>query len=356
MPRSVATSSSDRRDARVDVGDGVEVDAAGAPVDGDPRAVRAPPAAGELDVVELEAERGDDGRDGVTDRLDRRVRRLTSARLPRVPQEKTWAAAHVPAASDRHGRRKLPTAAEPIAAETEPTIDTRHRPRSAGRTRPERSRPRPRRQRIVRRRTSRAARRARPPRAARSVQSAGSLSGRQRRKRALWRKRPFISPSYATSHDPLDAQRLPRHVLVGVPAVRAARHALPAFGRLARGFGPVAPRVVRRARSPAAAAAPRARWSRARRRHARLATPTWCSTPSSSYRPRSSEPTPLPSLCTRKPATTQSHVRSCFTFSIVRSPGRYGSASGLATTPSNPAPSKRRNQSAATIAVASSRA
>ena len=78
-----------------------------------------------------------------------------------------------------------------------------------------------------------------------------------------------------------------------------------------------------------------------------LATPTWCSTPSSSYRPHSSEPTPLPSLWMRKPAHTQSAVRSCLTFSILRSPGRYGSSSGLATTPSKPAPSKRENQSAA---------
>jgi hypothetical protein len=48
-------------------------------------------------------------------------------------------------------------------------------------------------------------------------------------------------------------------------------------------------------------------------------TPTWCRTPASSKSPRSSEPTTGPDLCQRKPATTQSAVRSCFTFIMTRS-------------------------------------
>ncbi|MGC3999419.1 MAG: hypothetical protein QM767_19050 [Anaeromyxobacter sp.] len=54
-----------------------------------------------------------------------------------------------------------------------------------------------------------------------------------------------------------------------------------------------------------------------------LQMPTWCSTPSASCRPSRSEPTmvPFPSLCQRKPATTQSAVRACFTFTMARLPG-----------------------------------
>ena len=51
-------------------------------------------------------------------------------------------------------------------------------------------------------------------------------------------------------------------------------------------------------------------------------TPTWCSTPASSYRPSSSEPTASSrSLYQRKPATTQSALRTCLILSIVRLPG-----------------------------------
>ena len=89
----------------------------------------------------------------------------------------------------------------------------------------------------------------RPPRAARTCSSAGSLSGRQRRKRALWRNRPFIRPSYSTSHDPLDAQRFPRQVLVRVPAARPARHPLPARRGLASSRRPSPATDGRRARS-----------------------------------------------------------------------------------------------------------
>ena len=55
-----------------------------------------------------------------------------------------------------------------------------------------------------------------------------------------------------------------------------------------------------------------------------------------------------PLLCQRNPATTQSAVRSCLIFIMARSFSRYGWSTGLATTPSSPAPSKRANQSAAT--------
>ena len=81
--------------------------------------------------------------------------------------------------------------------------------------------------------------------------------------------------------------------------------------------------MIRRARSRAAA--------RARRRAACASpcvnaevTPTWCSVPSSSYSPSSSEPTASgPLLCQRKPATTQSAVRACLILSIARLPGWY---------------------------------
>ena len=59
-------------------------------------------------------------------------------------------------------------------------------------------------------------------------------------------------------------------------------------------------------------------------------------------------PDPLPSLCQRNPATTQSAVRSCLTLSITLLSCRYGRSAGLTITPSNPAPSKRVNQSSAT--------
>ena len=78
-------------------------------------------------------------------------------------------------------------------------------------------------------------------------------------------------------------------------------------------------------------------------------TPTWCSTPASSYRPSSREPTASwVSRYQRKPATTQSAVRECLILYMARLPGWYGADSGLAITPSRPAPSKRCSQSCAT--------
>ena len=79
------------------------------------------------------------------------------------------------------------------------------------------------------------------------------------------------------------------------------------------------------------------------------ATPTWCSVPASSKSPSSSEPMTPPLLCQRKPATTQSAVRWCFTFTIVRLSRRYGCSDFLTTTPSRPAPSKLSNQAPATF-------
>ena len=53
-------------------------------------------------------------------------------------------------------------------------------------------------------------------------------------------------------------------------------------------------------------------------------------------------------MCQRKPATTQSAVRTCLTLIIARLPGWYVVLSCLAITPSSPAPSKRWNHSSAT--------
>src|SRR5947209_15365121 len=80
-------------------------------------------------------------------------------------------------------------------------------------------------------------------------------------------------------------------------------------------------------------------------------TPTCCSAPESSNSPSSNEPTSVPSpfLCHRNPATTQSQSRSCLTLSITRLSDSYAPEIGLAITPSSPAPSKRRNQSEATL-------
>ena len=48
------------------------------------------------------------------------------------------------------------------------------------------------------------------------------------------------------------------------------------------------------------------------------------------------------------PATTQSAVRSCLIFSMVRAFCSYVAPSGLATTPSSPAPSNSLNHCSAT--------
>ena len=112
----------------------------------------------------------------------------------------------------------------------------------------------------------------------------------------------------------LGPQRLPGHVLAGVPAVPPAGRPPAAWARPAR------PGVVRQRvlpvglelgdqLAPAGHAEPDA-------------TPTWCSVPAGSKRPSSSEPTPAPSLCVRKPATTQSAVRWCLTLTIARLSGR----------------------------------
>ena len=78
-------------------GDRVEVDAALA-VDGDPQRAGAT-AAGDLDVEQFEAERGEHGRDKAFDRREPRVQ----THLQRFAQEKTWAEAHVTApARPRH--------------------------------------------------------------------------------------------------------------------------------------------------------------------------------------------------------------------------------------------------------------
>ena len=60
---------------------------------------------------------------------------------------------------------------------------------------------------------------------------------------------------------------------------------------------------------------------------------------------RADELVPLPALCQRKPATTQSAVRACFTLIIARLPGWYVPSAGFAITPSRPAPSNRDSHS-----------
>lgn len=77
-------------------------------------------------------------------------------------------------------------------------------------------------------------------------------------------------------------------------------------------------------------------------------TPTCWRAPCASYRPSSSEPTTGPLLCSRYPATTTSAVRSCLILNMARSSCRYRRSSGLATTPSRPAPSYCSNQPFAT--------
>ncbi len=64
-------------------------------------------------------------------------------------------------------------------------------------------------------------------------------------------------------------------------------------------------------------------------------TPTWWSVPSASNRPSRSDPirVPGPSLCQRKPATTQSAVRWCLSLSMARLPGWYGRIEALGDHP-----------------------
>src|SRR5205085_6087372 len=69
-----------------DIGDGIEVDPSGA-IDGDAQGSRAS-AAAQLDVVELEAQTGDDGRDGVTNGVDRCVRCLQTRSSPSSRKKK----------------------------------------------------------------------------------------------------------------------------------------------------------------------------------------------------------------------------------------------------------------------------
>ena len=200
----------------------------------------------------------------------------------------------------------------------------------------------------TRRRSSRSRRRA-SPRAGRSVQSAGDLSGRQRlnvvpcRNRSPWRWSNATSTTRSArsgSHD-RSLPRFQRDVAPGsrwpdasaAPATDHSAHSCHGWPSIA--FSRSGSSSVR---------------IDARRSHVNDdVIPTWLSLPSSPYSPSSSDPTcvPGPFLCQRKPATTQSAVRWCLIFSIARLPGRYFSESFFATTPSRPAPSKRWNQSSA---------
>ena len=190
--------------------------------------------------------------------------------------------------------------------------------------------------------------RARRPRAGRSVQSAGILSSRQRTNRAMWRNRPTARARSA----PRPRAR-PAPAPTTGPSWRSTGSSRPACGwsRPAPWPPPTRPTggrrgrrraAARRRRAATAAAAPRTRppprrgAGGRRRRTGRAAA----------------SPTPSPSLCRRNPPTTQSAVRWCLTLSMSRLSCRYGASAGLAITPSNPAPSKRRNQSSATSASA----
>jgi hypothetical protein len=115
----------------------------------------------------------------------------------------------------------------------------------------------------------------------------------------------------------LGPQRLPAQVLAAAPARLRAGHALAsptlAWAHSRQGWSAIA-----FSRSGASSSA----------RMRRVAsvndevTPTCCSTPPSSYRPSSSEPTAsCVSLYQRKPATTQSAVRACLILNMVRLPG-----------------------------------
>ena len=113
----------------------------------------------------------------------------------------------------------------------------------------------------------------------------------------------------------LGPQRLPGHVLAGVPAVRppGARPAAWASAQPAHGWSfervvPVGLELVDQL-APAGHAEPRGHADVVQR-------------PAASYRPSSSEPTPAPSLWVRKPATTQSAVRWCLTLTMARLSGR----------------------------------
>jgi hypothetical protein len=77
------------------------------------------------------------------------------------------------------------------------------------------------------------------------------------------------------------------------------------------------------------------------------ATPTCTRRTSVEYIPRRSEATTGRSSAHRNPATTQSAVRSRFTFTMARFPGSYRNPRCLATTPSNPDASGRSSHAAA---------
>ena len=148
----------------------------------------------------------------------------------------------------------------------------------------------------------------------------------------------------------LDAQRLPRQILAGAPAALAAGHArhLAAVGR--RPTRATDDPRARRSRSGASSVDELlARRHRERRGHADVLQRALVVVQPEQQR---ADQLVLPALCQRKPATTQSAVRACLTLIIARLPGWYVPSSGLAITPSRPAPSKRASHSAASAAIA----
>ena len=176
------------------------------------------------------------------------------------------------------------------------------------------------------------------------MHDAGSRSGRQRWKRAVWRKRSPCRCSYATSATSSTRSGSQLRSLPAFHRLCAAGPALPARGGVGVGFGPLAPRDGRRARRRGTA---RARRAARRGRARRSCSPRRRGAARRRRRRGRAAASRLPRRpCARgSPPTTQSAVRRCFTFCIVRSPSPYSPSSGFATTPSRPAPSKRSNHS-----------
>ena len=117
----------------------------------------------------------------------------------------------------------------------------------------------------------------------------------------------------------LDAQRLPRQILAGAPAALAAGHA--------RQSPAPAPRPTRATGCSSSASLAQRRELRGqllpprhreRRRHADVMQPARVVVEPEQQR---ADERPFPSLCQRKPATTQSAVRACLILIIARLPG-----------------------------------
>ena len=161
--------------------------------------------------------------------------------------------------------------------------------------------------------------------------------------------------SYFTSHTRSIRSGSHDRSLPGAPAALSAGHAR--RGLSAARFGPLAPgMIVERAAAQRLELRRQlpAHGHRERRSHADVVQPLLVVIQPEQKRAHAARS--LPALCQRKPATTQSAVRACFTLIIARLPGWYVPPAGFAITPSSPAPSNRDSHSAATFGVARHRA